>query len=185
MRLLGAFLVVALTTVSAFAEDAKPADPPPAPTDSQPAPAPVAAKTKVPLRVVRMLPESHQAVLFDKNKGTHVLAEVGKTIGGYKVEDIDDDEVTLATEAGTQIVLAAPEPSWRRHREDDDEARPARPAKHPAKDAAAPEDPYAATATPQDPYGEAPMAPMTSDGVVRAVESPDAFNEIRSAPAPS
>jgi hypothetical protein len=190
---LAAILFATLTSSMAFADEAKPADPPPAPPAEAPAPAPAPPPkaAKVPLRVVRVLAESHQALLFDKLKNTHVLADVGKTIDGFKVEDIDDDEVTLTAENGTQIVLAAPDPVWRRHRSSDgdgDEARPARPAKAPKT--AAPEDPYAAAASPQDPYGEAPMrtveAPgaMTKDGVVRSVESPDALSEIRAVDAP-
>jgi len=195
----GALFAILLTSSMAFADEAKPADPPPAAPADAPAPAPAPAPVKaakVPLRVVRVLAESHQALLFDKTKNTHVLADIGKTIDGYKVEDIDDDEVTLTAENGSQIVLAAPDASsWRHHRGDvADEARPARPAKtpKPAKTDTAPEDPYAAAASPQDPYGEAPMrtveapgAEMSKDGIVRAVESPDALNEIRVVDAPA
>jgi membrane-associated protease RseP (regulator of RpoE activity) len=167
MRLAAGLLFVALTGSIALADDAKPAE-------TQPAPAPAVKAPKVPLRVVRVLAETHQALLFDKNKGTHVLADVGKTIDGFTVDDIDDDTVTLSAENGAQIVLAAPDPSWRRHHADgDDEAHPARPARRakdaPAKDAAkdGPLDPYGAAPMtgPEDPYGEAP---------VRAVEAPGA-----------
>ena len=174
MRLVGALLFVALAGSFASADDAKP-------SDSQPAPAPAAAKPKVPLRVVRILPDTHQALLFDKTKGTHVLADIGKTIDGFLVDDIDDDEVTLTAEGGTQIVLAAPDRSWRRHDADHDgEARPARPAavKADKKAAPAPEDPYVAAA-PVDPYGEPE---------VRTVEAPRAINAgedgVRTAEAP-
>jgi len=115
MRLVGAFLVIALASTQSLADgvdgvdDAKP-------SDSQP-PAPAASKPKVPLRVVRMLPETHQALLFDKIKGTHVLADIGKTIAGFVVDDIDDDEVSLTAEGGAQIVLVAPARSWQRRGE--------------------------------------------------------------------
>src|SRR5215510_10466815 len=102
MRLAVAVVFVALAGSVAVAEDAKPSDPPPPPAP---------AKAKVPLRVVRMLPETHQALLFDKEHDTHVLADVGGTVNGFKVEDIDDDEVTLEGAAG-EIVLTAP-PAWR------------------------------------------------------------------------
>src|SRR4051794_8874861 len=68
---------------------------------------PGAAHGKIPLRVVRVMPESRQALLFDRSRSTHVLVEVGGTVDGYTVEDIDDDEVTLWLQ-GKQIVLAAP-----------------------------------------------------------------------------
>ena len=188
MRLVGAFLFVALAGSFASADDAKP-------SDSQPAPAPTAAKPKVPLRVVRILPETHQALLFDKTKGTHVLADIGKTIDGFLVDDIDDDEVTLTAEGGAQIVLAAPDRSWRRHDDRDDrEARPAKPAVKPAdkKTAPAPQDPYAAAA-PVDPYGEpevrtveAPHAIDAGEGEVRTAEAPGTtVTTVTATPAPT
>jgi hypothetical protein len=206
MRLAAGLLVLALSGSMAMADephggahggsnDAKPAE-------TQPSPAPAAKAPKVPLRVVRVMAETHQALLFDKTKGIHVLAEVGKTVDGFTVDDIDDDTVTLTAETGAQIVLAAPDPSWRRHRAaaEDDEARPARPArkaKDAAKDDAAPVDPYAPAAAPmtgpEDPYGEAPVraveapdaptvaAPITAgEGGVRTAEAP-----AKSAPAPT
>jgi membrane-associated protease RseP (regulator of RpoE activity) len=110
------------------------------------------AGSKVPLRVVRVMPETHQALLYDKTQGTHVLVELGKSIDGYVVSDIDEDEVTLTTDSGSEVVLAAPD--WH-HRD----------AKEPAaKPATAPQDPYAAEA-PQDPYGEP---------TVHVVEAPNA-----------
>jgi membrane-associated protease RseP (regulator of RpoE activity) len=120
------------------------------------------AGSKVPFRVVRVMPETHQALLYDKTAGTHVLVELGKTLDGYIVQDIDEDEVTLQADGGTEIVLAAPE--WR-HRADRDDA-PKADTKAEVKPAAdAPQDPYAA-AGPQDPYtvrvAEAPAAPATA-----------------------
>jgi membrane-associated protease RseP (regulator of RpoE activity) len=122
------------------------------------------AGSKVPLRVVRVMPDTHQALLYDKTAGTHVLVEQGKSIDGYLVEDIDEDEVTLVGDTGTEIVLAAPD---YRHRHDDDD-KPAKTDKKPA----APQDPYASASSPQDPYAEPPIA--AADGAVRTTEAPAA-----------
>ncbi|HEY3801890.1 MAG TPA: PDZ domain-containing protein [Kofleriaceae bacterium] len=115
------------------------------------------------------MPETHQALLYDKTAGTHVLVELGKTLDGYTVQDIDEDEVTLEADGGTEIVLVAPE--WR-HRADreDDRAESAKPPVKPA----APQDPYAAPA-PQDPYAQP---------AVRVVEAPAAAPATAAAPAP-
>jgi len=171
---------------AAFAEEASP---PPAPAPAT-TPAPPAAK-KTGLRVVRVLDDTHQALMFDKAKGTHVLVDIGKQIDGFTVTDIDEDSVTLTAEGGQQIVLAGPDPSWRGH----GEHRKAPPAMKDAavKTAAAtPEDPYASTA-PMDPYADdgvrtASAAPITAgDGGVRTAEAPSAAvpsDAIRSAEAP-
>ena len=72
------------------------------------------ARSKVSVRVVRILPETNQALLYDRSGGgTHLLVTVGEKAGGYTVEAIDGDEVTLSAN-GQQIVLAAPERPWRR-----------------------------------------------------------------------
>lgn len=102
MRLVGALLFVALTGSAVLADEAKPADPKPEVT-----------KKKVPFRVVKMLPETGQVLLYDKNKGTHVVAEVGQTLDGYAVEEIDDDAVTLTAANGTQVILTAAAPKHR------------------------------------------------------------------------
>jgi hypothetical protein len=99
MRLVAGAL--ALTLFASFARAEGPANP--APTR----PSSGSSHGKIPLRVVRVMPESHQALLFDRSRSTHVLVEVGSKIDGYTVEDIDDDEVTLQIQ-GKQIVLAAP-----------------------------------------------------------------------------
>ena len=56
MRVARVLLFLALSGAVAHADDAKPADPHPA--DAAP------ARAKIPLRVVRMLPETKQALLF-------------------------------------------------------------------------------------------------------------------------
>jgi type II secretory pathway component PulC len=130
----------------------------------EPQPEPVAIKAEAPrgkagLRVVRILPESNQALLFDKNRGTHVLADVGSTIAGYKVESIDEDEVTLSAN-GKELVLTAPQRGgWRSLREERADVAPV--AKKAPK-AEAPADPYAETTAdaPADPYADAGDAPI-------------------------
>jgi PDZ domain len=154
-------LFAGFVSTAAFADEATP---PPA------APVAAPAAKKLPLRVVRVLTETHQALLFDKTKGTHVLVEIGQELDGFKVDDIDEDTVTLTPiEGGAQVVLAGPDPSWRRHADGRDAGRATKPA-------VAPEDPYAAAA-PIDPYGadevppvEAPIA--AGDGGVRTVTAP-------------
>ncbi|MDB4962359.1 MAG: hypothetical protein JWP01_2358 [Myxococcales bacterium] len=130
MRLVTGLLALALTGSLAYAEE------PNAP-EAQADP----SRGRVRLRVVKVLPESHQALLYDKDRGVHVLAEVGSAVGGYIVQSIIDDEVTLFG-AGRELVLAAPEPAWRSRR-DAREARATRTA------AAAPPD------LPVDPYDPA------------------------------
>ncbi|MBA3460020.1 MAG: PDZ domain-containing protein [Deltaproteobacteria bacterium] len=169
MRLVVGLFAMFLTASVARADEAKAPDP-----------KPEVARTKVPLRVVRVLPESHQALLFDKNKGTHVLADVGGVIDGYTVEEIGDDEVTLSSN-GREIVLAAPaERQWRGNRNRQvAEAEPVRTAKKPtAVKADGPLDPYAEPApaadAPQDPYADPSIA--AGDGGVRVTSAaPPAF----------
>ncbi len=123
------------------------------------------AGSKVPLRVVRVMPETHQALLYDKTAGTHVLVEQGKAIDGFTVEDIDEDEVTLVGEGGAEVVLAAPD--W--HRRGDKDAKGADVAKDAPKDTPkdAPQDPYGASA-PQDPYAEPIHVAEASDAAAPA-----------------
>ncbi|HTL35162.1 MAG TPA: PDZ domain-containing protein [Kofleriaceae bacterium] len=143
MRFLPALLFLALTGSVALAEDASPPSSDAKPADAKPEAAAPVAKRRVPFRVVRMLPETRQVLLFDKTKGTHVVAEVGQDVEGYLVDDIDDDEVTLVAPSGAEIILTAPDMTWRR-RQAEKNAK----AKAPAAADAAPEDPYADPATP-------------------------------------
>ncbi|MDQ3365623.1 MAG: hypothetical protein M3680_09355, partial [Myxococcota bacterium] len=119
------------------AEEAAAAEPTPRPAPRR---ATADNRSKVPLRVVKILSDSDQALLFDKHRGRHVLVEVGATVGEYTVDAITDDEVTLSsvTLSGKelQIVLAGPEQPWRRDRGANAVARTPEPA--PAD--AAPED---------------------------------------------
>jgi len=128
MRIACALLWLAVSGAVAHADDAKPADTAADAHEAKPAD----AHTKVPLRVVRMLPETHQVLLFDKMKGTHVVVEAGQAVEGYVVDAIDADDVTLVSDRGATVVIEAPEPAWR-HRRDvrtadasDDDGRPQR-----------------------------------------------------------
>lgn len=164
MRLVVGLLALTLSGSIAIADEVK------APESNGPQPeaplvAPVAVKAKAGLRVVRILPESNQALVFDKNRGTHVLAEVGSTIGGYTVESIDEDEVTLSAN-GRELVLSAPESTTAIKRSLREEK--ALPAKKGSL-----VDPYADTATPSDPYaadaGDAPVDPYAEPKVREAI----------------
>jgi hypothetical protein len=82
----------------------------PAPSRPPVAGATKPAVSKTPLRVLRILPNSQQAVLFDKSRNSHVMVEVGTQVGAYTVIEIDDETVTLGAR-GQQLVLAAPAPA--------------------------------------------------------------------------
>lgn len=166
MRLVVGLLALTLTGSIALADEAN------AP-EAQPELGPVASvapRAKAQLRVVRILPESNQALLFDKNRGTHVLAEVGSTIAGYTVDTIDEDAVTLSAN-GKELVLAAPaaRTGWRSLRQE-------RAEKAPAKEVEAPVDPYAGAVA--DPYAE------TTDGGTAPVD-PYAEPKVREVSAPT
>lgn len=169
MRLLPALLFVALTGSLALAEDAPPPASDAKPADAKPEASPTASKRKVPLRVVRMLPETHQVLLFDKTKGTHVVAEAGQDVEGYLVDEIDGDEVTLIAPSGAEVILTAPDMTWRRRQAE----KKAADTKKTAAADPAPVDPYA------DPE-EAPAAPAASPIVAGA----DGVR-VASAPAPA
>lgn len=154
MRLLGVALFLALAGSVASADEGTT---PPA----EPRPEPV--KAKVPLRLVRMLPETHQALLFDRQRGTHVLAEIGGTVDGFRVADIDDDEVTLEGASG-EIVLTAP-PRWHGDESDDRPAHHAeRAERREAKAEPQPEDPYTADDSPVPvPVADSAAPPIADD----------------------
>lgn len=182
MRLVAGAVALALFAPLARADDnatsesprAAPSAPGAAPSAARrPAPSTDAAHSKLPLRVVRVMPESRQALLFDRNRSTHVLAEVGRRVAGYTVEDIDDESVTLRR--GTQqIVLAAP---------------PRRPA--PPATAQAPTAPVARPAASQAPAptalpatAPAPSAPTAPVATAQAPATPTARSATTEAVAP-
>jgi hypothetical protein len=145
-------LLILVLGATAFADEAEPPAAPPKTEEATPA----AKPNKFPLRVVKILPESEQALLFDKNRGRHVLVEVGEAIGDYTVTGILEDEVTLSgKDMPVEVVLAAPESKWKAKRA----AKKAAAEKAAAADDAAPEDPYdaapaPATKKPADPYAD-------------------------------
>ncbi len=173
MRFVVGLAVLALTAPLAFADDAAPPPPPP---ETKPEPA-VRTRGRVPLRLVKVLTEGKEALLFDRIKGGHVLAEVGATIEGYLVESIDEDEITLSIE-GTPIVLAAPVEPVPHAKYYDERQAPS--GKKPAvvKTEPGPVDPYAEPATkkpaaegPVDPYATA-TPPPAADGPVDPYADP-------------
>ncbi|MEO8839938.1 MAG: PDZ domain-containing protein, partial [Kofleriaceae bacterium] len=102
--------------------------------------------------------------------------------------DIDEDTVTLTPiEGGAQIVLAGPDPSWRRHADGRDAGRATKPVTS-AKPAAAPQDPYA-SAAPMDPYGTDEVPSVEAPGSVASgpVAAPIAAGDggVRTAVAPT
>jgi membrane-associated protease RseP (regulator of RpoE activity) len=172
MRLLPALLFVALTGSLALAEDAPPPASDAKPADAKPEAAPTAIKRKVPLRVVRMLPETHQVLLFDKTKGTHVVAEAGQDVEGYLVDEIEDDEVTLVSPSGAEVILTAPDTSWRRRQAEKKALDGA--AKKTAAADPAPVDPYADPIEPTAPTAAPLVAGADGVRVASATMAPEA-----------
>jgi type II secretory pathway component PulC len=150
------------------------------------APAPAKEKAKKaslpPFRLVRILPETHQALLLDKTRGKHVLVDAGEQVGGYEVVEIDADMVVLARPGDARefvLVAGAATPT----------ARLADPYAMP--DAAAPETaPASKTKLPNgnliDPYAGI-LDPYGNDGVqeVQAPPGQRASEEPPKPPAPS
>jgi len=128
---------------------------------------------KVPLRVLRVLPDTDQALLFDRNTNKAVLAEVGEKVEGYDVREIDDDEVTLAAADGTTVLLAAPDLAWHR--------RPSHAAPAKAPDGPQPIDPYADAPVRA---AEAPRPLEAGEGGVRVATADEAAAAPVPAPAP-
>ena len=170
MRLVVGLLALTLSGSLAVADEAKAVEPLPGPAIQSDA-GPEAPRQKAGLRVVRILAESNQALLFDKNRGTHVLADVGSVIAGYKVESIEDDEVTLSAN-GKELVLSAPQPRSGNRSLRQERAEPA-----PKLEVKAPADPYsdAIVEGPADPYAapaaDAPVDPY-AESAVRTVTAP-------------
>jgi membrane-associated protease RseP (regulator of RpoE activity) len=150
-----ACLLVVVLSASAVADAPAPGKPAPAARSKD------SKVSKVPLRVMRILADSQQAVLFDVARKAHVMVEVGMQIAGYTVIEIDDDTVTLVTR-GKQLVLAAPAPLVK-----EEPVKPEVPGPEHAIDGegptSAPVDPYAddlgkdtptANTAPVDPYAD-------------------------------
>ncbi len=124
-----------------------------------------------PYRVVKVLPETTQALLFDKRQGTHVLVDVGQQLPGFAVVEIEDDQVTLTRVSdGKDFVLVAP----------------GAPAPAPAP---APVDPYGEPTAARgdgppllDPYPAGVLDPYGTEGV-REVKAPDGQRADEQPPA--
>lgn len=169
MRLVIGLCAVALSAAVARADE---------PNVSQ-SPSSAAVQARVPLRVVTMLPETNQALLFDVHQGTHVLVGVGATIAGYRVEGITRDAVILSA-PGAHLVLTSDRGGRAPHA-----AGPAGPATsappvplQPAGTPRAPEDPYAATA-----IVDTSRSFTAGQGGVRVVEAPDAAPDAQPVPS--
>src|SRR5215217_5375981 len=111
LRLLSGVLALAVFAPIARAGDANP----PAPVRTMAEP----ARSRIALRLVRVMPESHQALLFDRARATYLLVEVGGTAGGYEVEDIDDEQVTLRSGDKQIVLVASLRSDGRRYERDD------------------------------------------------------------------
>jgi len=155
-RLAGILLVV--LTATSFAA------PPSTPKEAKTEDVATAKSSKFPLRVVKVLTDSDQALLFDKTRGRHVLVEVGESVGDYIISSIEEDEVTVTgKDIPVEVVLAVPETRKQR--------QALRKAAKDAKDAAEAEKgtaheatPVAATdAAPSDPYGDAEPRELSAD----------------------
>lgn len=147
-------------------------EPPASPTKTEEAaPAAPAKSSKFPLRVVKILSDSEQALLFDSGKHRHVLVEVGDSVGDYLVAAIAEDAVTLkGKDVPVEIELASPDKKAAPAKKADEKpvAKPdAKPEtkKEPAKD------------TPQDPCAPAEDAPK------QAAPKPEKSSEAEGAPS--
>jgi hypothetical protein len=71
---------------------------------------PARARTTPPYRLIRILPETHQALLLDRNRGRHVLVDAGDALGGFEVIEVGGDHVVLARPGDArEFVLVAGE----------------------------------------------------------------------------
>jgi membrane-associated protease RseP (regulator of RpoE activity) len=117
-----------------------------------------ARKGLPPYRLIRILPETHQALLLDKKRDKHVLVDVGESVGGYEVIEIDVDHVVLARVGDArEFVLVAGEAT--------PTTRLADPYPIPSP---APSDPASPLL---DPYPAGVLDPYGSEGV-REVQAP-------------
>ncbi len=74
-----------------------------------PAPRTKVAKKRLgtlPLRVVKLLPETGQALVYDQTRRAHVLVQEGDLVAGYAVVEVGDEHVVVARD-GRELVLVA------------------------------------------------------------------------------
>ena len=63
-----------------------------------------------PYRLVRIMPDTGQALLLDRGRGKHLLVDAGAAVGGYEVTEIGNEHVVLARAGDTrEFVLVAGE----------------------------------------------------------------------------
>jgi type II secretory pathway component PulC len=127
------------------------------------------AKAKLPpYRLIRVLPETHQALLLDKKRGKHVVVDVGEEVGGYEVMEIDDESVVLSRGGDLrEYVLVAGE---------------ARPTERLADPYPIP-DPVATISGLLDPYPADVLDPYGTQGA-REVQAPDGQRASDEPPPP-
>ncbi len=132
----------------------------PATAEAPPTKARKAKPAVPPYRLVRILAETHQALLYDRNRGTHVLVDAGSAVGAYEVTDIATDHVVLSRPGDSrEFVLVAGEAT--------PTSRLADP--YPIPD---PAPPAAGDGALIDPYPAGVLDPYGSDGV-RETVAPD------------
>jgi hypothetical protein len=157
MRVVAAVLLVAAAGSVALAGDAAPPTPR---VEVRP------ARPKLPLRVIRTMPETKQALVLDTEHHSYLVVDVGASVAGFAVADVDDDSVTFDAPGGIELVVTVA-------------GAPVKVSPAPAVAIVAPAAPADATKstepTPVDPYG---------DPEVRVVEAPAAPVAV-SAAAPS
>lgn len=75
-----------------------------------PNPAPGLAKPakkrvgRVPFRVVKLLPETGQALVYDQDRRAHVLVAEGDQLGAFAIVEVDEDTLVVARD-GRELVL--------------------------------------------------------------------------------
>ena len=62
------------------------------------------AKAKIPYRVVKLMPETQEALVFDREHDTHLMVQIGDDLGEFQVIDVDDEELVLWRD-GREVVL--------------------------------------------------------------------------------
>lgn len=72
----------------------------------KPAQGPKKKLGRVPFRVVKLLPETGQALVYDHDRRAHVLVTEGDTVGGFAVVEVDEDHLVVSRE-GRELVLVA------------------------------------------------------------------------------
>jgi type II secretory pathway component PulC len=178
MRAAVALSLVFVLAAPAVARAETPAQPPAAP----------AKVTAPPYRLVRILPDTNQALLLDKKRGKHVLVDVGDTVGAYQVIEIDEDQVVLSGDAKEFVLVAGEATPTARLADPYPIPAPApSPAPAPASAIDALLDPYPADVL--DPYGtagvrevEAPAGQHAVDVVVPPKPAPPAPADPKPAP---